>query len=355
MVPQFTPGRRICLMPRLTHPRTSLAALAAAAGLLLAGCSGPPSPAPEPTGAELERAWRIAVGSDPLDQTVAELYSQALNAHETPATVVEDSDAEATELAVALGEESESAEQSAEDADDERFEMVLARTIPLARTLDPEGYAELTEAQSGDEPGPAAAPEELTELIEAELADAELLEPAPAVLRSAMLITSITEADFDAESEEVASLDALAEHCSDLTIGVRSDTADSQELLEEVYDCQPQEWVVEEEDTLIQALITAEIDAALITTSHPGAVEHALTSLEDSQRAFAHDQYAPVVASRIAEGVPEVVHDISAALDDEALTNLRRLIRGDQGLEPEEAAEYWLVEHDFIAEPDVWG
>src|SRR5699024_7803448 len=108
--------------------------------------------------------------------------------------------------------------------------------------------------------------------------------------------------------------------CGGLTIGVRSGSADSQELLEEAYDCQPQEWVVEEEDALIQGLVTAEIDAALMTSSHPGAVEHALTSLEDTRSAFPQDQYAPVVASRIAERVPDVVDDISAALDDQALT-----------------------------------
>src|SRR5699024_9169574 len=147
---------RIWLMPRLSHHRTSLAALAAGAALLVTSCSQPPPPAPEPTGAQLDRAWRIAVGADPLDQTVAQLYSQALNAHERPAAVVEDTEADATELAVALGEES--AEQPEDASDDERFEMVLARTMPLAQQLDPEGYADLTESQHDDDPAPAAAP-----------------------------------------------------------------------------------------------------------------------------------------------------------------------------------------------------
>ena len=53
--------------------------------------------------------------------------------------------------------------------------------------------------------------------------------------------------------------------------------------------------------------------------------------------------------------MPGVVDDISSALDDEALSTLRRLIHGDQGLTPQQAAEYWLVQNEFIAEPDVWG
>lgn len=341
------------LMPRLQHRRTPLAALVVGVGLLLTGCSEPPPPAPEPTGAELERAWRIAVGSDPLDRTVAQLYSQALNAHEAPAAVVEDTEAEATELAVALGQQG--AEEAAENSDDERYEIVLARTMDLAQALDPEGYAELTESPNDDDLGPAAAPGELTEVIESQLNDAQLLTSASAVLRSAVHLTSITEADFVAESDEELSLEALAAQCSELTVGVRSGSTASQDRLEEVYDCQPQQWVVEDEDALIQGLITAEIDAALMTSSHPGVAEHALTSLEDTQRAFPHDQYAPVIASRIAGSVPGVVDDISSALDDEALSTLRRLIHGDQGLTPQQAAEYWLVQNEFIAEPDVWG
>lgn len=341
------------LMARLPHYRASLAALVVGAALLVAGCSEPPPPAPEPTGAELERAWRIAVGSDPLDQTIAQLYSQALNAHERPATVVEDTEADVTELAVALGDEG--ADAVVEDSEDDRYEIVLARTVPLAQSLDPEGYAELTEAGSQDDLGPAAAPEDLTEVIETQLTDAQLLNPAPAVLRSSMLITSITATDLGAEPDDDPTLESLGTHCSDLTIGVRTGHTASQDLLEEVYDCQPQQWVVQEEDALIQGLITAELDAALMTSSHPAAAEHALTSLEDSQRAFTHDQYAPMVASRIAERIPEVVADISAALDEEALVTLRRLIRDEQGLTPEDAAEYWLVQNEFIAEPEVWG
>src|SRR5690625_2239034 len=354
-------------MSRRPHHRTWLAALAAGAALLAAGCSEPPPPAPEPTGAELERAWRIAVGSDPLDQTIAQLYSQALNAHDRPATAVEDTEADVTELAVALSDESaqtpsEDAQTPAEDTPspaegsaDERYEIVLAHTVPLAQSLDPEGYAELTETGSEDDLGPAAAPEDLTDVIDAQLDDAQLLTPAPAVLHSSMLITSITAADLGAEPDDDPTLESLGTHCSDLTIGVRTGHTASQDLLSEVYDCDPQQWVVEEEDALIEGLITAELDAALMSSSHPAAAEHALTSLEDSQRAFTHDQYAPVVASRVAERVPDVVADISAALDEEALLTLRRLIRGEQGLTPQEAAEYWLVENEVIAEPQVWG
>lgn len=337
-------------------PRIRLSALAAAAALLLAGCSDPPPPAPEPTGAELERAWRIAVGADPLDQTVAQLYAKALNARDAPAVVVEDSEDRAAELAASLAQQ-----PPQEGDDDQRYEMVIARTGPLAEQVDPQAYAELTGAEDASGPAAAAAPDELTEVIEPGLEHAQLFEPGAAVLRSSLMITAATQAELAADSEgedsmeQLSELDQLGDDCQELTIGIRHGTSSGEDLLDQVYDCEPEQVVVEGEDALVEALITADIDAALMTDSHPGTVQHSLVELADSQRAFPHDQYVPVVTSRIAEEVPGVVDEISAALGDDAMLMLRRLIHGDQGLTPEQAAEYWLVENDFVAEPDDWG
>ncbi|WP_258935224.1 hypothetical protein [Nesterenkonia pannonica] len=76
-----------------------LCALAASAALLLTACAEPPA-AEEPTGDELDRAWRIAVGSDPLDRTIARIYSLAMNSRDQP-TVVIDAERPAHEAAAA--------------------------------------------------------------------------------------------------------------------------------------------------------------------------------------------------------------------------------------------------------------
>ena len=125
--------------------------------------------------------------------------------------------------------------------------------------------------------------------------------------------------------------------------------------MEELYGCEPDEIVEGSEAELIQSLISAEIEAALLTTSHPQISQNALIALEDSERAFPEEQFVTVVDSEIVEEVPDVVEEISAALDDDALATLRQLTDGEDGLEPEEAAEYWLVDNDYIAEPEDWG
>lgn len=370
----------------LTGAGLRATALIAGLGLLLIACSDPPPPAPEPTGDDLERAWRVAVGSDPLDQTIAQIYARAINSHEEPTVVVEE-DRTAVELATALAEESAQSQQDtaepeadeepevdAEESVDERYEIVLARTMPLAQSLDPEGYAELTapddqeddDAQDDDDDNsgqgpaadsvaPAAEPEELTTLIEDQLSGAELLAPTSAVLSRGLHITSITAEQHEVDGEDDTDLDEFAQDCAELTIGVTADLPEAGPLLEGLYDCTPEEVRAGEEDELVEMLITAGIDAAVLTGSHPGVAENALITLQDARRAFPRDQYAPIVSSRVAQEMPGVVGDISQSLDDEALLTLRRLIYGEDGLAPEDAAVYWLVEEGFLAEPDHWG
>ncbi|WP_166429927.1 glycine betaine ABC transporter substrate-binding protein [Nesterenkonia sphaerica] len=344
-----------CSPARHSRSAPVLGAAALTLAMLASGCSEPPPPAPEPTGQQMERAWRVAVGSDRLDRTVAEIYAQALNSHEAPTVVVRQEDT-AAELAAALarGERPANAETDGDDADD-RYELVVSRTVGLAEELDPEGYAELTVPEGETGVGPAAEPEELTELIEAQLEQAELFDPTAAVLRSSLHLTSVTAERAGIEDDDEEDLSALSDECADLVVGVSSAVPGAGSALEETYDCTPEELRSENESTLVELLITAEIDAAVFSASHPSALEHALVSLPDARSAFPQEQYAPVVSLRIADDVPGVVEEVSQALDDEALVTLRRLIDGDDGLQPEDAATYWLVEEGLLAEPDNWG
>ncbi|GAA1102171.1 glycine betaine ABC transporter substrate-binding protein [Nesterenkonia jeotgali] len=313
--------------PRRVRGVAGSAAVAIAAAIAVTSCS-PPPPAEEPTGSAAERAWTIAVGEHPLDQTIANVYALALNSRDT--------------LAVVQTSERRPAEAITEGGGD----MFIGRSMALARQVDPEGFAELEQPSSS----------QLLGVIEDGLDEqATLLEPSAAVLGSSLVITSVTAELNDIATEGEVDDPAFAEACDELRIGVRPNLPEPEPLLAEVYDCEPAEIVVAGEAELLEGVITAELDAAILTTSHPGIQEQALIALTDAERAFPQEQFVPVVSAEIAEEVPPVATELAQALNEEALVTLRRLTDGEQGLSPQEAAEYWLVQEGFVAEPEDWG
>ncbi|GAA1151691.1 glycine betaine ABC transporter substrate-binding protein [Nesterenkonia lutea] len=313
--------------PRRVRRVPGLTAIAAAAALAVVGCSPPPA-AEEPTGSAAERAWTIEVGEHELDQTIANVYALALTSRDSP-TVVEPRDREPGEM-----------------VDDGEADLVIGRTMALAQQLDQEGWAELDQPSSAD----------LLALIAGGLQQgSELLEPSAAVLESALVITSVTAEELELPTAGEVDAPEFADACDELRIGVRPDLPDPAPLLAEVYDCEPAAISVAGEEDLVRDVITAELDAAILTASHPSIEEQALVALADAERAFPQEQFVPVVSTEVAEEVPDVTTELAQALDDDALVTLRRLTAGEQGLSPQEAAEYWLVQEGFIAEPEDWG
>lgn len=339
MTPMTSPP--LAVVPRCVRSLVRTVGAVMVMAVVVVGCSAPPPPAPEPTGDAREAAWRIAAGDQDMDRTMALIYSKALNAHDIPAVVV---DGESTLEDYVEG----SAESDAVD-------LFVARTMDLARVVAPVAYSELTTPEGSAEVEPAASSDELTELIEDHLEDAELLTPAEAVMSSALVITSVQQAEWGIEADGDLTMEALEENCSDLRLGVRSGLPSVGEALEQLYGCTPSEIVTGSEDALISRVVDGELDAALLARTHPGLEDHALVVLQDSQRAFPQDQYAPVVDAALAEGVPDVLGEISEALTSESVVLLGRLVDGPDALTPDEAAEYWLVENGFLAEPDGWG
>lgn len=320
----------------MTFPARTVWALFAASLLTLVACSSPP-PADEPTGEVTDRAWTIVVGEDPLQRTVAHTYALALTSRGAP-VLVEPREGEVAESASELGE-----------GDGSGHDMVLAGTLSLA--------AQLAAAADADADADAldASAEELTEQIESELQGGVLLEPPAAMLSHAVVMTEVTAAQHSIESSAEADDPAVAEACEELRVGVGAELVEPEEKLDELYDCQPEQISTGTEDELVQQVIAAELDAVIISDSHPGIGENALITLADSERGFPQEQQALVVREGIAEEVPDVAGEVAERLDDDAILVMRQLIDGEQGLEPRDAAEYWLVEQDLIAAPEGWG
>lgn len=318
-------------------------ALALGAVVVLSGCGGPPA-GEEPTGEEAEHAWRIGVGEDPVERTVAYAYSLALNSRDSPA-VVEARDGASAELAVALGERT-AGEPTADD-------IVVARSLPLAEQVDPEGFAELAEPDGTT--AAATSTEDLTSLIEDGLDGAQLLAPSAGELNSTLVITTVTAELQDIDLDGASDAASFTEACDDQRIGVDEALPQVRQRLAQQYDCEPEELTAASERELVEQLITDEIDGAVLSTSTPEIHDYALVSVEDTEGAFPTEQFVPVVAEPIADEVPEVADEVSERLDQDALTIIRRLLDGPDGLSPEEAAEYWLVQEEIIAAPEDWG
>lgn len=325
-----------------------LAAIAA----LVPGCSGPP-PAEEPTGEEAEEALTVAVADDPLERTVAGIYSLAMNSRDVPA-VVEVRDAQPGELVAGFAEDGGAGDDGGSDD-----ALVVAGTLDLARQLDPERYQEQA-APSPEATAAAAVPTPTAEtvlgLVEDAVDGAEVLEPAAAVLTETLVVTTVTAVEQDIPRDSADAGDSsVAEACDQLTVGAREDLPTPQDSLAAIYDCEPTAVSTGGEDELVRRLISAELDAAVISSTHPGIEQHALVALDDADHAFPREQLVPVVDDAAAEEIPDIVGQVSSRLDAEAVTTLRRLLSGEQGLAPHEAAEYWLVEEELIAAPDDWG
>lgn len=325
---------------------------------LVPGCSGPP-PAEEPTGEEAEEALTIAVADDPLARTVAGIYSLAMNSRDVPA-VVEVRDAQPGELVAGFAEDGDGGGAGDDGGTGGTGDaLVVAGTLDLARQLDPEGYQEQT-APSPETTAAAAVPtptaETVLELVEDAVDGAEVLEPAAAVLTETLVVTTVTAVEQDIPRESADAGDSsVAEACDQLAVGVREDVPTPEDSLAAIYDCEPAAVSTGDEDELVQRLISAELDAAVISSTHPGIEQHALVALDDADHAFPREQLVPVVDDAAAEEIPDIVDQVSSRLDAEAVTTLRRLLSGEQGLAPPEAAEYWLVEEELIAAPEDWG
>lgn len=318
----------------------------------ISGCSGPPQPAPEPTGEEQQQAWRVVAGDSPLEQTLAQLYSIALTAHGQPSVV--QTEAEATALAAELVLDEES------DDPEDHVEMVILPILGLAEEfmheeseLEEFNPEEPEEAENDEftQQDPDAALETTNEFLRG---DAQLY-ATQASDQDVLVVTSATLAAIEFDGDPAPTLSELESECPEWSIGHTSAAEASAEKLEEDLNCELSQESIETEEDLLDQLITDDIDAAVLSASHPGIEENALVVFDEEGSLMGEDRYVAVLSSRVAEESPAVIGEISEQLDAEAVVLLRNLLYGPEALDPEEAAEYWLVEKGLVAEPEGWG
>lgn len=357
--------------PSPAHSPSGTSILGAAAlVLLLTSCGGPP-PGDEPTGADAEDAWTVAAPADPLDRTIAHIYASALSSRDVPTLVVDEPwrGAEGAEEEAGAVESQLPLEipglASGEDPED-GSELIIMRTSWLAHYADPEAIDGLTSSPEILD----AAEDRMGDPETDSGASAELLDPSAATQPASLAITTVTAEQEDIDTAPDAASESLEAACDGLELGTSSSLAhevpdgDSpetdparsvEEVLEADYDCEPESVVVAEDDDLMSQLIRGELDGALVPSTYPGILDHALIALDDTEEAFPEEQFVPVAAAEIAEEAPDVTGEVAQRLDDDAIATLRRLLEGPDALAPAQAAEYWLIEEGLIAEPEDWG
>lgn len=99
----------------------------------------------------------------------------------------------------------------------------------------------------------------------------------------------------------------------------------------------------------MQALTNGTVTAANIFSTSPAIEQSNLVVLEDPENAFLAANVVPLVASqKMSSELKTVLDAVSAKLTTEGgLIELNTSVEGNQGVDPDEAAEKWIIDNGF--------
>ena len=105
----------------------------------------------------------------------------------------------------------------------------------------------------------------------------------------------------------------------------------------------------------VQALTGGTVTAANIFSTSPAIEQNKLVVLEDPKNDFLAANVVPLVASqKMSNELKTVLDAVSAKLTTEALIGLNTAVEGNQGVDPDEAAQKWITGQRFRqADPEV--
>jgi osmoprotectant transport system substrate-binding protein len=98
----------------------------------------------------------------------------------------------------------------------------------------------------------------------------------------------------------------------------------------------------------VRALTDGTVTAANIFSTSPAIEKDNLVVLEDPKNNFLAANVVPLVASqKMSNDLKTVLDAVSAKLSTEGLIELNGSVEGNQGVDPDEAAEKWLGDNGF--------
>ncbi|KUP28127.1 glycine betaine ABC transporter substrate-binding protein [Kocuria rhizophila] len=344
----------------MTHPgRLRAVAVLATGALLLSGCSagdgqngtggGEPSAAASSTGPE---TVKIAAGVDTQTRVLAHLYQQRLSADGVPATVVDVGstreeifdalqDGRATMVPDFTGDLYVYARQHEVPASQATGASPTPAPSASADTDAPRGLLDSLGQLLGitGETGPSGD-DVYRALPDVMPSGLEVLDSSGAQRTDQVVVTAATDAQYDLKS-----LDGSGKQCGKLAVGMPTDYADSAQGepgLKAYYDCDPKAAPeYKTTDELVNALLTDQVQAAVLRSSEPVIQDDGLVALEDPNRLFRPEHAVVVGSEKLSDQAVSSVNAVTAELTTEDLTTITRLTGGeDPAMSPEKAATY---------------
>ena len=312
------------VMPRCRR-RPLVAAVALLVALLTGLLSGCGSSNPLGGGEVSGDLKTIAVGSADFTESkiIAEIYAQALEANDFT-----------IRRQFGIG----SRETYIPAVQDHSIDLIPEYTGNLLQYFDPEATATTPDAV-------------LLALLKALPGDLSILYPSPAEDKDTLAVTEET-----ARRWNLTTIGDLAKRSAEVKVGGPSEfqtRVTGLVGLKDKYglDIAPANFVAISDGggpATVQALTSGAITAANIFSTSPAIEQNNLVVLEDPENVFLAANVVPLVASQKKSTELKTVLDaVSAELTTEALIELNTSVEGNQGVDPDEAAEKWVAEHGF--------
>lgn len=306
---------------RRTRPAWVVAVLALIA-VLLAGC-GSSNPL---GGGEISGDLNtIKVGSADFTESkiIAEIYAQALEANDFTIT-----------RQFGIG----SRETYIPAVQDHSIDLIPEYTGNLLQYFDADSTATTPDTV-------------LLALFKALPGDLSILYPSPAEDKDTLAVTEET-----AQRWNLKSIADLAARSPEVKVGAPSEFQTRYTGLvglKEKYglDIAPANFVAISDGggpATVQALSSGAITAANIFSTSPAIEQSRLVVLEDPENVFLAANVVPLVASqKMSNELKTVLDAVSAKLTTEALIELNTSVEGNQGIDPDEAAQKWVAANGF--------
>lgn len=180
-----------------------------------------------------------------------------------------------------------------------------------------------------------------------ELSDFAVLDSADAQSTGTLVVTAATSA-----GEQLTNVQQLRAQCSELEFGIVADeAAQLTDELAKTLDCVPAKVI---ELTAANArgvlpVITDAVQVQATTADNAGITDNALVVLEGTDVLFAPQTITPLITTReVGQDAVKALNKLSAALKQEDLLELDRMVTGRDAVEPARAATDWLAEKDLL-------